>query len=236
MKILCMILKGLAITVLSIYNNLAYCPLDLPSIIVDENLVNLLIDYHNPGHHDGIWETLPLIGRVDSQKDFKNALKFELAWEKRYNTDGEILKNKEVEPILKSLFDHIELLPINVTHAQILRATKSVPKHFDMKHKNRAFINDLPKNSFEPNGWKILINKTSEQSFYVCKTFESEPVYIKLPKDTNTFVINEKSYPHGSEFIQDKCVVSIFGLVDKDKAINLIEKSLLKYKDYVIEF
>lgn len=215
---------------------LAFCPLDLPKVFVDEDLINVLVDYYNPGHHDGIWDTLPLIGRVDSQEDFKSAPKFEIAWQRRYDKTGEILKNKSVESELKSVFKLFEILPMVVTHAQILRAKRAVPKHFDMKHKKGEFINDLPQDSFEPNGWKILLNKTNEQSFYVCKDWNSEPVYINLPENTNTFVINEKSHPHGSKFVEEKCVVSIFGLVHRDKANNLIKRSYQKYNDYVIEF
>lgn len=231
-----MILKEWARTLLFNYNNLAYCPLDLPTVNIDEDLVNLLIDYHNPGHHDGIWETLPLLGRVDSQEDFKNAAEFESAWERRYSHTGRILKNKEVEFALKDIFDHFEMLPIEITHAQILRAIKDVPRHLDMKHVGNKFINDLPAHSFEPNGWKILLNKTTDSSFYVCENWNSEPTYIKMPSDTNTFVINEKLYPHGSKFIPDKCMVSIFGIVDEDKANALIERSLKKYKDHIINF
>lgn len=215
---------------------LAFCPLDLPIVDIDEDLINLLIDHYNPGHHDGIWESLPLLGRVDSQDDFKDSAKFELAWEKRYDTKGIIIKNKEVELLLKNIFDQFEKLPIKVTHAQILRATKDIPKHFDMKHEKGAFINDLSEDSFEPNGWKILLNKTNEKSFYVCEFLDSNPTYIRLPSNTNTFVINEKSYSHGSLFIADKCVVSVFGLVHKDKANDLIKRSSEKYKDYIINF
>ena len=215
---------------------LAYCPLDLPKVDVDENLINSLVDQYNPGHHDGIWETLPLLGRVDNQEDFLNASKFEEAWEKRYNANGEIKKNSLLTNILKPIYDQFELLPLIVTHAQILRATKDIPKHHDMKHKAGKFINDLGKDRYEPNGWKIILNKTLEKSFYVNETWDSNPDYIRLPEDTNTFVINEQTYPHGSTFIKGKCVVSIFGLVDKDKADKLIEQSKKKYSDFIISY
>ena len=215
---------------------IAYCPLNLPKLDVDEDIVNSLIDYYNPGHHDNIWETLPLLGRVNSQEDFLSAVEFEKAWEKRYNVDGEIIKNLLLTTILKPIYNHFDLLPLTITHAQILRATRDIPKHHDMKHSRGKFINDLNADMYEPNGWKIILNNTSEKSFYMSKTWDSKIDYIQLPKDTNTFVINEQTYQHGSTFVKDKCVISIFGLVDKDKANKLIDESKKKYSNYIIEY
>jgi len=213
---------------------LAYCPLDLPKVIVSEDLVNLLVDNYNPGHHDNIWDTLPLLGRVDSQDDFSNAEKFEKAWEKRYDPQGQILTNNLVYGQLKPIFNQFERLPMKVTHAQILRAKKDVPKHYDMKHKDGKFI--VKGSDYEPNGWKILLNKFYDKSFFVCKSMDSDPKYINVPDSTNTFVINEKEYPHGSMFVADKCMVSIFGIVDKVAADDLIMNSSVLYNDYVISF
>lgn len=213
---------------------IAYCPLNLPKVVVNEDLVNLLVDNYNPGHHDGIWDTLPLLGRVDNQDDFSNAEKFEKAWEKRYDSQGQISTNDLVYDQLKPIFDQFERLPMKVTHAQILRANKDVPKHYDMKHKDGKFI--IKGTDYEPNGWKILLNKFHDRSFFVCKTLKSDPVYIDVPDSTNTFVINEKDYPHGSKFIADKCMVSIFGIVDKVEADNLIIDSSVRYGEYAISF
>jgi len=215
---------------------IAYCPLDLPRVEVDEDLIHKLIDHNNPGHHDNIWETLPLVGRVKSQEDFTNAEKFEEAWVKRYDAIGEVLYNERVMEELKPIFDQLKRLPIEVTHAQLLRATRNVPKHHDMKHKAGAFINDLPADSYEPGGWKIQLTKTERESFYVCKDWESDPQYIKIPTETNTFVINEKEFPHGSDLVEGKVIVSIFGLVDRKNANTLIERSLTLYHDHAICF
>lgn len=217
-------------------NMLAYCPLDLPRVSVNENLINDLIDRYDPGHHDGIWSTLPLLGRVNSQNDFFNAAEFEKAWERRYQANGEVFLNEKFYDLLLPIFKQFEHLPLKVTHAQILRANKNVPKHYDMKHKNKQFIDDYPEINYEPNGFKILLNKTAEPSFFVCKDFNSEPVYTSLPAESNTFVINEKTFPHGSTFIKNKCIVSIFGLVNIDEADSLINRSLEKYKKYSISF
>lgn len=213
---------------------IAFCPLDLPKVDVDEYLINSLVDQYNTGHHDGIWDALPLRGRLTDQSEFRDAAAFERAWEKRYLDRGEVIDNIVVKSKLQPIFDQLDRLPIIVTHAQILRANKDVPKHHDMKHiKGNFIIDETP---FEPNGWKILLNKNDQKSFYVCSSWSADPSYIKLPKETNTFVINEKHYPHGSSFVADKCMVSIFGLVDQQRANQLIDRSINLYSDYVISF
>lgn len=218
------------------FRNLAYCPLDLPLVEVDYDVLNVLIDNYNTGHHDGIWDALPLAGRVSNQESFKSAEEFELAWERRYDATGKVLFNTSVYEILKPIFDQFERIPVNVTHAQILRANKSVPKHHDMKHKGGMFIDDRPDITYEPNGFKIMLSHINEKSFYVSETFDSKEKYITFPENTNTFVINEKTYPHGSDYIEDKCIVSIFGKVDKVKMNELIESSITKFKGHIIEF
>ncbi len=215
---------------------IAYCPLDLPKLLINEQKVNDLIENYNPGHHDKLWETLPLLGRVEKQDDFFDAAKFEIAWEKRYEKTGNVLINQKIAKEIPELFTHLKKLPMKVTHAQILRAIKNIPKHFDMKHKNKLFIDDFPEINYEPNGFKILLNKFDHESFYICKSWDSPPTFIHLPNDTNTFCINEKTFPHGSKFVEGKCIVSIFGLVDKEKAEKLISDSLKKYKDFVVNF
>jgi len=218
------------------YNRIAYVPIDLPFVKVDLDLVNLVIDNLSPGHHDGIWDTLPLLGRVPNQRAFKDSAEFEVAWEKRYDKDGEVLLNESVYDILKPIFDQFEKLPLYVTHAQILRATRDVPKHHDMKHVKGKFINDRPDITYDPNGFKIMLSHVDTESFFVSETFDSDKVYIKLPSSTNTFAINEKIFPHGSDYIKDKCVVSIFGLVKENEMDSLLERSENKFKEYVIRF
>lgn len=184
---------------------------------------------------------MPLIGRVLGQSDFLNSNQFEKAWEKRYSTTGKVLYNKLVYNELKLLYDHIAQLPLEVTHAQILSQTTDVGKHYDLKHNDdgTTYIDDYPNinDQLEPAGYKILLNNFDKESFYVAEGFGKKNNYIKLPKDTNTFVINEKTYPHGATMLDTpKYVVSIFGLINKEKHTKLIDTSLLKYPEYSIIF
>lgn len=213
---------------------IAYCPLDLPAIEVDEDLLELIVDHYDTGHHDKLWKAFPLIGKCDV---FDNAEKFEKAWEKRYTSDGKIKINPIAEKHFPELIQHLLNLPMTVTHAQILSQVKDIPKHFDMKHKDGKFIDDHPENLInEPAGIKILLNCRNEKSFYICKSFDSDPIFIELPEDTNTFAINEKTFPHGAKMLNKrKFIVSVFGFFTDEKN-KLIERSLKKYSSHAIVF
>ena len=218
---------------------IAYCPIDVPRISVNDQLVKTLVDSMDTGHHDGLWKCLPLIGRVQSQVDFKSAEAFELAWEKRYSLTGAVLVNQQVLEKLPALFAHIMSLPLKVTHAQILCQTADVGKHYDLKHEGMSYFDDYPgiNDEVEPAGYKVLLNQTDRKSFYVAEAFGKTNHYIVLPSDTNTFVINEKTFPHGAKKLDDeKYIVSIFGLIDKEKHLELVKRSAEKYPSFVIQF
>lgn len=221
-----------------IYSKIAFSPLNIPKIIINEEVLNFLVDKFNTGHHDKIWKAVPLCGRVEKQSDFLIAEKIEEAWEKRYQSEGTVCINEEIYDYITPLYEHLKKLPLTITHAQILNQYRDVPRHYDMKHKNKNFIDDYPNVKKEPNGFKILLNCFDIKSFYVCETFKSDPIFIKLPEDSNTFVINEKTFPHGAikPFQRSKYVVSIFGLVHDNVYTNLLNESIKKYKDYVISF
>lgn len=218
--------------------NVAYCPINLPRVHISETILNELFCKYKTDHHDNLWHCLPLIGRT---KDFSSAASVEEAWEKRYNTSGHIYANDNVYTALLPLFHHMTRLPILVTHAQILCQIADVGKHYDLKNDGgKEYFDDFPKfnDEVEPANYKILLNQYDQKSFYVAEGFGKSNMYISLPHDTNTFVINEKTYPHGATLLKNrpKYTVSIFGLIDKKRHINLVSESIDKYQDFVISF
>lgn len=223
-------------------NNVAFCPIDLPFVSVDESVVSDLIDAHNTGHHDGLWKALPLLGRVRSQAEFSNAAAFEMAWERRYDLDGEVLFNQEILVPLKPILDQIARLPMIATHAQILSQISDVGKHFDLKNdqgRPGTYVDDHPglNDDNEPGSYKIMLNCLDEKSFYVSCGFGQPNVYVSYPPESNTFVINEKQFPHGATMpSKPKFIVSIFGLIDTAQHKHLLTQSIAKWSNHVIQF
>lgn len=221
------------------YKKIAYLPVDIPRLIVDEAKIKELMESNNTYHRTGWWKSLPLIAKVQDQDDFFNQTKIDQAWHHRYNSIGTILYNKRIFNDLKPLFDHLLKLPLIITHSQILNQIYEVDKHFDMRHNKKFFWDDFPgvNDELEPATYKVLLNNFNAKSFYVSKGFYESNNYIVLPEDTSTFLINEKRFPHGATLTENsKYIVTMFGLINKDDHLKLIDQSIKKYKEYVISF
>lgn len=91
----------------------------------------------------------------------------------------------------------------------------------------------------EPCGYRFIING-SRNSLYMCKDEPaSQKYYCTIPQDTDAWVLNNCSQPHGVDLqkpgIDDNRIIGqITGIVDVEKHQNLLEKSRTKYKQYVV--
>ena len=219
------------------YHDVGALPIDLPRIDINEALLDQLMDQHDTGHHDALWKAMPLVADT---KDFGSAELVESGWEKRYSADCAPKINQAVYHQFKPLFNLLELLPMRVTHAQILCQTAYVGRHFDLKNDgNQNFFDDAEGlyDDIEPVSYKILLNCRDENSFFVCGGFQSEKKFVRLPADTSTFVINEKRYPHGAIMTtRPKYIVSVFGQIDRDEHIDLLDRSMMKYSNQSVCF
>ena len=221
------------------FENLAYTPIDLPKLVLDEQLLINTVNIDYTGANGGLWYWLPLIGRIESQEYFQNPTLFEKSYDLRYQETGDITINEYAYSNLKPLYDHMQLLPLEITHAQIISQTADIGKHFDLKKINGEFFDDYPgvNDNNEPASYRILLNQFDKESFYVAEGFGQPNHYIHLPADTNTFAFNEKTYLHGATKLENpKFIVVIFGLIDTVKHIELVKRSKEKYKEYTIEF
>ena len=221
------------------FKNLAYTPIDLPNLLLDEKLLIDIVNLDYTGANGGLWLWLPLIGRVESQECFQNPALFEKSYGLRYRETGEVIINEYAYTKLKPLYDHMQLLPLEITHAQIVSQTADTGQHFDLKKINNEFFDDYPgvNDCNEPASYRILLNQFDKESFYVAENFGQSNHYIHLPADTNTFAFNEKTYLHGADKLENpKFIVVIFGLIDTVKHLELVKRSKEKYKKYTIEF
>jgi len=192
---------------------IAYLPLDIPKF----NLEYIIKKYEFHPHNKWpeAWNCLPVCGKTDKF----DADSFYDAYVNRYEP-GKVKWN------VPELQEILSYYPGEVTHAEILNQKQSIVAHKDWP---------IIKEQVEPNGFKVIMNRTLEKSFYV--KIDGKRRFVELPETTNCFMINEHDILHGSIMPkEDKYIVSCYGIIDEVKHRQVIEGGLGKYGDYGIYF
>lgn len=227
------------------FESIAYIPLDIPQIDFNLNELNTLFDNHGMEHYPypHIWDAFCVCGRVN---DWSNNIDTDRAWNERYILDGDVPFNPALPDDLRTdLKFMLDSLPYKkYTFAQILSQKITVAPHQDglydphgdvrrEVYKGSTGFNDEP----EPAGLKVMLSHKDARCFYLSASAGSKREFIKIPEDTNCFAINERTYFHGAKHLGErKYILSTFGIIDPTRHKEMIERSLKKYKDYVISF
>jgi len=81
------------------------------------------------------------------------------------------------------------------------------------------------------------VTKPEEEVFYLSRDSEATKIYPMLPAETNTFVYDGSVWEHGADKgfpMYERCQIIISGILDIEKHHALLDKSIEKYKDFVI--
>lgn len=136
------------------------------------------------------------------------------------------------------LINYIETyLPFKkIKAASIMSSTGVVPEHFDMspsasvEEKENYILN-------EPSLYRLVIDgEIHQNSFYVVNKTTPQ-TFCNMPTDSPGWAMGCYSCLHGNVEAtpHQKILLYIMGDLDPDKHKSLIERSVEKYKDYVIE-
>ena len=200
-------------------------------------------------HPHQIWRIVCLLGQLDDN-EFNDPKAVRRSWVNRLERKQPVKINPALPKELYGVIKLIEQLPIQCNHAELIRQRKDVAIHHDVSKLGADQHSQLM--PFEPSGYRLLINDIRKPSFYFCKHKNSMPIeehrkhiethpeekdFIDLPMDTNTFVINELWHPHGADKIDEqKFVVTTTGAIKPKEHIEVLDRSLKKYKDYAIQY
>ena len=226
------------------FANLAYLPLDLPKIKMSySDLVKLFKEQSQPHYpYSNLWSSVTVTGDI---KNFQDPEECYAAWSNRYSMTKKSIKINPLisANILQLLLKKTEALPYKVcVFSQILSQQADIPPHRDGLYKNinslKKALKENPsdfKKQPEPAGLKIMLSHTSVKSLYVCKTVKSHRQFVKLPQTTMSFALNERTFFHGAKAPKkQKFILSTFGIIDKNKHQNLIERSFRRYNENAI--
>ena len=81
------------------------------------------------------------------------------------------------------------------------------------------------------------VTQPENEVFYLSRDSEATKIYPMLPLTTTTFVYDGSVWEHGADKgfpMHDRCQIIISGILDIEKHHALLDKSIEKYKDYVI--
>jgi deoxyribodipyrimidine photolyase-like uncharacterized protein len=129
----------------------------------------------------------------------------------------------DIKDRLPNMYKSILSVDTSMTTARLVQSNLDIISHTDDnfdKWNIRAFLHNP--------------SKISQWYFTRPNDSNGERFYLEMPKDTNWFMYNDKYAWHGTDYDPEnkKILLQIYSLHFKKE---LLEKSKIKYKDYVIE-
>ena len=130
------------------------------------------------------------------------------------------------------LCEYISHLPFtHISNVKINIQMEKVTPHIDFVTPKEGL--DLYKNNLnnEPCGYRIVVKGKND----VLKLHINEEVKTcYMPADTDCYVINHTSGKHSIDEDTGRVIVYVSGFIDKDKHLDILNKSIKKYSEYII--
>jgi hypothetical protein len=184
------------------------------------------------------WHIGPVMARMDSEEwyDPEKALH---ALHNRYNPNmGECRYANNIDKIMPQIPYMLEQLPFKeLTLVSLFLQTKEVGRHYD-PHVGDIYSDPTEIGiDMEPHRYNILLTQHGKPSFYLCDTRESDKVFPTITRERPAFAFCERYHFHGADYIgPGKVLLTVFGILDREKHKQMIAKNLEKYRDEAIIF
>lgn len=189
------------------FEKILWCPVDIPKFPI--------LDFSpdtNKSWAD--WNFYKLTERTDSPYDI--------------TTFTETAKNQYPE-VIKWL-ENFPYLNIRNVKFNIQKSFVTPHTDFDFPDKEPHVYKNNQDN--EPCGYRILINGKRENSLFVMDG--NKKIHTIMPTDTDVYVLGHTSTVHGVESEPGRQTMFLHFEIDKEKHLELLEKSYKKYKNYAI--
>jgi hypothetical protein len=152
------------------------------------------------------------------------------------NSDYNIIESPQLHfaPNVETLFPEIKQILKMLPYKQILGAALSM--HTNHLPTHRDDIDTT--NPMSPERYNVLLSPHyAQESFYITKDQDSKKDYPVILKDYPIYAFNNKDTYHGADIILDRRIILICsGIIDADLHTELINRSVNKFKDYVIQY
>lgn len=206
---------------------IAYTPIDMTVTLPDETVLK---DYFFKNNITNLAETTgytsslcSLISRspIDNWRD-ANQVFADYTGNDLYYAPG-------VRETLPELIDFIHRLP----YTELIGAVLNLHTAYLAPHRDECMNLDID----GPERYNLLLTNHYEQdSFFICEEQNSEKKYPKILKDYPVYAFNNNKIYHGADTVLDQRIILICaGILDKEKHEELINRSVEKFREYVIE-
>ena len=144
------------------------------------------------------------------------------------------------------LIEYISHLPYtHISNVKINFQTAAVKAHIDFQPENQHLARmadkkfdpnegiDLYKDSlnYEPCGYRIVVRGSNDA---LKLHINDEIKTCLMPDDTPTYVINHTSALHSVDRDEGRINVYVSGFIDREKHMNILDRSMKKYKKYIL--
>ena len=131
------------------------------------------------------------------------------------------IKTVPCPELFPSLFDNVDILPIDIDIVQVVSSRLAVAPHTDHNKPVISIRSMLYDNNFTP-------------TFYY--NINGEKTYQTLPDSTNTWIYHDNKYKHGSDYYygHSKQLIVYHGKIKHDLLEGNLTSCYNVYKDYII--
>lgn len=224
---------------------IAYLPIEIDVQLPDEQKI---IDYvkthripsmeHLNGPRFDPWIGAPVMGRAKT-KDWYVPEKFkEVFCNRLVPNTAPVEYANGIDKEFPELIHMIKQLPMKeISVVMMLLQTREVTAHTDNQIDDVILDPSWIGIDTEPRRYNIQLTRHGVPSFFVSETKTSEKIYPSITREMPCFLSCEQHHYHGADYIvEDKIMMCVLGIVDKEKHIANIKKNLEKYNDRAIIF
>jgi hypothetical protein len=198
---------------------------------------NELVKYIESNYLSNVHETFgytsmicPLASR-HPVSDWRNALDVFSDSDQGYDLQEEyqLYYPADVRELFPSLFQLVDQLP----YKQIIGLALNIHTTDLPPHRDEVDSTDV----FGPERYNVLLSPHyGDDSFFISKDKITKD-YPVILKEYPVYAFNNKDIYHGATPVLDKRVIMICGgVIDNDKHQSLINRSIDKFKEYVIQY
>ena len=205
------------------YKDAIYTPIDMPKIDVDLDHIESL--WADPNMEEGTTAGTIAVGKVLFLK--KNMFTY---------VDGNPPWYAWAKQEIPHICDFIDQLPFkSIRQCAFVQPPDVTPPHYDEPLTMTPHLIDSAPSQYRIR-WSKVTDKDNE-IFYMSKDSGATKIYPVLPDETNTYVYDGSVWEHGTDRgfkMNERALIVMSGIIDIPKHHALLERSMNKYKDFVL--